>query len=141
MVVEGVMVEGAMEEGVTEVDMEEEVTEEADIWEEVAMGEVEAMGEAADTEEVTDMGEAMGVATEEAIEACTAAAAAGAGAPGFPPSTTSSKWAPPRRANATWRRTALSAIRVVRGGSASLSNSTRHPVGCWTIAAGNPQQF
>jgi len=84
--------EAGVEEEAEEVEEEAEegVTEEADIWEEAAMGEgVEE--EEADMEEVTDMG----VATEEAmgvaIEACTAEAVAGAGAPGFPHSTMSSK--------------------------------------------------
>ena len=79
-----VEVEGAMEEVTEEVTGEEAMGE-------GAMEEEADMGEGVDTEEVTDTGVAMGEATEEAIEAYTAAAAAGAGAPGFPHSTTSWK--------------------------------------------------
>lgn len=76
--VEGVMVEVEVEGVMEEVTGEEAMGE-------GAMEEEADMGEGVDTEEVTDMGEA----TEEAIEAYTAAV--GAGAPGFPHSTTSWK--------------------------------------------------
>ena len=71
-----------MEEAGMEVDMEE------------------VMEEVTDMEEVTE-GTDMEEGTEATIEACTAAVAAGVGGTGFPISTMSSKWAPPRQANAT----------------------------------------